>query len=165
MKFMLGEPPGNQNFDLVEFVKLEEPSKEAFMRIALVLQICLWVVFLIVWLLVDSNFFQNLIEMGIASFLLALFIALVIHEILHAVTYPVSNDNQVIFGCWPEMGALYASFDGELSRNRWLTVYAMPFLCISIVPLILSTSGVPAWAKFASLLNAGFSVGDLLASP
>jgi len=87
-----------------------------------------------------------------------------VHELIHAAVHPgMGRTHESLLGLWPSRGVFYAHYDGELSRNRLIAILAMPFVVISLLPLVVCgvlgvTSPVIA---FASTLNAFMSYGDL----
>ncbi len=61
----------------------------------------------------------------------------------------------------------YAYYNGPMSRDRFLLVFAMPFLVISVLPLLIAAvlalpeivTSILAWF---SIWNAIFACGDIL---
>lgn len=69
-----------------------------------------------------------------------------------------------ILGFWPSRVLFYAHYDGEMTRNRFIAILLMPFVVISVVPLLVSavaqvTSG---WVAYISAFNALLACGDML---
>jgi hypothetical protein len=68
-------------------------------------------------------------------------------------------------GLWPSCLLFYAHYEGELSRNRFLAILAMPLVVISGVPLLASAllgqaSIIPAAvSEFNTLAACGDAVG------
>lgn len=91
---------------------------------------------------------------------------IVVHELLHAIVHPrFGRSPATVIGAWPRRLLFYAHYSGPLTRDRFLAVGAMPFLVISVLPLVVATSGVlpPAltfWAAWFSTWNAFFACGD-----
>jgi hypothetical protein len=105
------------------------------------------------------------------AFLLALVLSfpalVVVHELLHAVVHPGWGlSHRTILGAWPARLLFYAHYSGPLSRNRFLCVFAMPFLIITVLPLGLAACGLKlpdlmTWAvAWGSTLNALAAGGD-----
>jgi hypothetical protein len=93
------------------------------------------------------------------------FVAIIpIHELIHAAVHPKAGRSAAsILGFWPSRLLFYAHYAGELSRSRFIAILLMPFLIISLVPLIACvisghSSGLLA---FSSALNALFAYGDI----
>ena len=95
----------------------------------------------------------------------ACFAALIIvHELVHTVVHPMKgNSPQSILGFWPSKILFYAHYDGELSRNRFVTILLAPLLVISFAPLLLASlfQWYSGWIAFASILNAVMACGDI----
>ncbi len=108
----------------------------------------------IVWLLV--GFFASFPALIVA------------HELLHAIVMPQFGCTRAtIVGAWPRGLVFYAYHSGPMSRGRYLAVYAMPFLAISVLPLDLAGLGLLSgkWALVAawfSSFNALVACGDYL---
>jgi hypothetical protein len=89
----------------------------------------------------------------------------IVHECLHALAYPgFGLTDRTLIGAWPSRLLFYAAHLDALSRNRWLLVYLLPLIVLSVLPLL-------AWRvcglysgllHFVSLLNGLASSGDLL---
>lgn len=99
-------------------------------------------------------------------FLLSFVVLILVHELLHAVVHPhFGRSRATIIGAWPSRGLFYAHYSGPLSRERFLAIFAMPFLVITVLPLIVAATGflppgfiiVAAWF---STWNALFACGD-----
>jgi putative zincin peptidase len=88
---------------------------------------------------------------------------LVVHELIHAAVHPgFGLSAKTILGAWPSRGVFYAHYDGEITRERFLTVYLMPFAVISFGPLILCAAfrWESEWLAFVSWVNAFAACGD-----
>lgn len=99
------------------------------------------------------------------SLLLAFAALLLVHELTHAVTLPGAGlTAATTLGFWPKTLTPYVAFEGELPRNRHIVVGLMPFIALSVVPVIigLSFSVVPPWAVALGMINAFGASGDLL---
>lgn len=99
---------------------------------------------------------------------LPLLATIVVHEFIHAVAHPrLGCSESTVIGAWPSRMVFYAAFTGPLSRNRFLAILILPFLVITILPLVFAVVGVLpghfagfilAWC---STWNALFSCGDI----
>ena len=88
----------------------------------------------------------------------------VLHELIHALLHPkLGLSPRSTLGFWPSLG-FYAAYEGEMSRNRLVVCLLMPFLIISIVPLVVSaaTQLSSGWLAFVSVLNALCACVDIL---
>lgn len=103
-----------------------------------------------------------------AALVLSIPALVVVHELLHAVVHPgAGRSAATVLGAWPRRLLFYAHYAGSLSRDRYLAVFAMPFLLISVLPLIIAATGLlpPAaafWAAWFSIWNAMFACGDCI---
>ncbi|NLE99743.1 MAG: DUF3267 domain-containing protein [Anaerolineales bacterium] len=89
----------------------------------------------------------------------------VVHELVHAAVLPRCGwTSATTVGFWPQKLTPYVSYDGELSRNRHITVGLMPFLLLSAAPVLIGLlfAWTPSWVAFLSTVNAFISSGDLI---
>ncbi len=100
---------------------------------------------------------------AIASFPLLI----IVHELFHAAAHPgYGRHPATIIGAWPVKLMFYAHYCGELKRNQFLLIFAMPFLAISVLPLVIAAVGIlpPPLASVAawfSIWNGLFACGDV----
>ena len=98
--------------------------------------------------------------------LLALAILLIpIHEILHAVCFPGGLPSpHTIIGIWLSRILFYAHYEGVMTRTRFLVTFAMPFLVLSILPIMLI--GLFRWPSLElaalSIVNGAAASGDII---
>jgi hypothetical protein len=86
-----------------------------------------------------------------------------IHELLHAVCYPGGlRTSQTTIGVWPARLLFYATYLGPMSRNRYLWVYACPFVVLTLLPLVVAAvlRTTPVAIAAMSILNGFFACGD-----
>lgn len=87
-----------------------------------------------------------------------------IHELIHAMVHPQGGkSHKTVVGFWPSRLLFYAHYDGELTRNRFIAILAMPTLVISLLPLAIAlvtqhSHGLVAWL---SSMNVLFACGDI----
>lgn len=99
------------------------------------------------------------------DFLVASIGFVIVHELIHAAAHPLAGrSSRSLLGIWPSRLIAYAYYDGELTRNRLVTILLMPFLVITFAPLLFSviTRSVSVWVAFVSVLNALGSSVDIL---
>jgi hypothetical protein len=63
---------------------------------------------------------------------------LIVHELIHLIAHPkfgLSKDS--VLGVWPKAGVCYAFYGGELSRNRFILIIALPLFVLTIAPLVV----------------------------
>ncbi len=171
MKLHLGALP--EEFEPDESWRgIVEPSPILLQFLAAPIAIATGAVFLWLWhhvLELESPHIPTGWELTAQLAMFASFPALiVVHELLHAVCYPQFGWNaQTLIGCWPSRMLFYAYYNGAMPRNRFLLVFAMPFLVLSVLPLLIAftvalpeiISSVLAWF---SIWNAIFACGDIL---
>jgi hypothetical protein len=65
---------------------------------------------------------------------------------------------------WPSRLLFYAGHLGALSRNRWLLVYLLPLIVLSVLPLVVwhVCGFYSGMLHFISLLNGLACGGDIL---
>ncbi len=99
-----------------------------------------------------------------------IFISIPVHEFVHALTHPhFGSSSKSILGLWLSRGLFYAHYEGEMPRNRFLVILAMPFLILSMLPVtIIALIGssvpttLPRYLVFVALVNSVLSSGDAL---
>jgi len=85
------------------------------------------------------------------------------HEILHALVHPQAGESsRSILGFWPSRLMFYAHFDGELSRNRFITILVTPTVVMTLLPLALAIAvqKAPGLVAWVSSMNVLFACGD-----
>jgi hypothetical protein len=179
MRFHLGPVPTSPDFHPAEtgWTPLREPSALAFSLAGSVVGLALGIAAIAVWSFVpglstsfhtsggpgDSMLLALVLVLG--KVLLGLCLLVVVHELLHAAVFPgMWFSRGTVIGAWPSRGLFYAGYDGAMSRNRWLLVYAMPSLVLTagIWAVELSLKSNWGWLPAWSILNAFFAGGDLL---
>jgi hypothetical protein len=106
------------------------------------------------------------ISIPIWPFLSILILIIPIHELIHAVCHPGwgFSSNSVI-GLWLSRALFYAHYEGSMSRNRFLLIFAMPYIVLSLLPIpLLAVSGILGWTPDTALTLAYLSlIGGILA--
>ncbi len=103
-------------------------------------------------------------------FLIVLVISIPIHELVHLFTHPqFGRSNKSIFGLWLSRGMFYAHYEGVVSRNRFLSILAAPYLVLAWPPvIILALIGISVPIKYVEILvmvalvNCVLPAGDVL---
>jgi hypothetical protein len=171
MKFHIGAIPEDDFEPDDSWRAMREPGPLLMQLFALPIAIALLAIFAFLWMrfvrmeplpiLQESPVLFGLAV--IASFPLLIFV----HELFHAVAHPgYGLRPATIIGAWPEKLLFYAHYCGVLKRNQFLLVFAMPFLVISVLPLVIAAVGIlpPSLASVAawfSIWNALFACGDV----
>ncbi len=173
MRFHLGAIPESPDFHPEEegWQSLREPSPLVFQLWALPVAILNVVVLAILWkALVPSLPIKNGALAGIGV-LIVLLSFILVHEIIHAVTAPGWGlSNHTLIGAWPQKFVFYAHYDGAMSRNRFILVFAMPFLLLSVVPILIAAFAarltqdgtIPVILQFLVFINGLCACGDIL---
>ncbi|HEY9062695.1 MAG TPA: metalloprotease family protein [Pseudobacteroides sp.] len=170
MKFVLGEPPKNDfTPELHMWNELKEPKNALVAQlIALPIGIFL-IVFVYVLAIIITKFsgfsksFSHPSEM--IQYLIAMIIIIPIHEILHACVFPEGiKSKNTILGFWPKACAFYGHYDGEMSRNRFIIVFLLPLISLSVFPIIaMGISGyINTFVIRICLVNAFAACVDML---
>ena len=170
MRFKLGAVPESLDFVPDKTWKpLREPSPWVVQLAALPLGCGCFVLSAALWLR-WTNLNRNQLDSD--SFIFTgflLFIPLIIvHELIHALFHPQSGkSDHSILGFWPAKLMFYAHYDGEITRNRFLTILAMPMIVLSILPLLvaLMTGHANGYVAWVSTWNALFACVDMFGIP
>lgn len=163
MRFHIGAVPESPDFVTDGWKPLREPGPILMQFVALPIGLAVSALMVLAWLYltpVTQHPSAPLLWMGLG--LLFLF---PVHELLHAVIHPFQGRTaNSVLGFWPSRMLFFAHYLGEVSRNRFIAILAMPFLIISILPLLACAVLGHACVTLAyiSCLNAFASCGDLL---
>lgn len=164
MKIHWGAIPENTDFDpeAEGWSSIREPGPIAIQFIAI--PVAIVVVGLLIGLL--SLVWPGGEAGGSIWLLIVIAILLIpVHELLHAVCFPGGlRSTHTIIGIWPSRILFYAHYEGVMSRTRFLVTFAMPFLVLSILPiLLLRLLGWPSLELVAlSVVNGAAASGDIL---
>jgi hypothetical protein len=99
------------------------------------------------------------------AILLFILFILPVHEMAHAFLHPGGGaTDRTTIGVWPGRLLFFAHYDGPMSRNRFLAIFAAPLLLLSVAPLIIaSVFEVQWWALgVVSFLNTVAASGDII---
>ena len=173
MRFRIGPLPDDPGFRPEQggWRKLKEPSFGLLLLLAFPTSALTAAGVLFVWvLLVRVRGLYGPVQVVIAPWTLlgafAALVALVVaHELAHAVVLPRGGlTSATTLGFWPQTVTPYVSYQGELSRNRFLLVGLMPLLLWSAAPLVIGLlfAWIPLWMVLLSTVNALVSSADLI---
>ncbi len=72
--------------------------------------------------------------------------------------------DRTVVGFWPTRLVFFAHYEGSMSRNRFLTVFAAPTVLLTGVPVVLALAvGVQWWGlAIVALVNVVAASGDLV---
>jgi hypothetical protein len=177
MRFCIGVPRPNGDFqpEREGWTKFREPAMLVFWLYALPVAAVTLVGLLVAIGSVGDPSAKIVIKTGdvtipqiaLVAFLtvLAFFAVLVAHEAVHLLMHPKQGRSRdSVVGVWPRGFVFYASYDNEISRNRFLVMGAAPFVLLSVCPVLLfwMTGKVVLWLAFVALVNGIGSSFDLL---
>ena len=170
MMFRLGPVPDEPGFRPEEgdWIRLREPSTGLMMLCVLPVAALVTTALVFAWSRTGLRETSGTItSSGLLAFLLAVAGLLVVHELLHAIALPrFGTSSATTLGFWPKWMTPYISHEGELPRGRNVLVALMPFLVLSIAPLLLCIFFPPAplWMVVLSVLNGIGASADLVSA-
>lgn len=170
MRLHLGAIPDEFTTD-ESWRPLREPGPILMQFLALPIGIVVTGVVVYCWYLIGlpdvGRFKQDEFLVLLIGVVLSIPALVVVHELLHAAAHPdFGFSRNSIIGAWPSKMLFFAHYSGPLTRDRFLAIFAMPFLVITVLPLIVAATGaLPPLAKLAaawfSTWNALFACGDI----
>lgn len=174
MRFHLGSPPSSPDFHPEQsgWTALREPRPALLNLFGLPFSLLAWVLLIVAWnreltfaMSADSSVVGRFSPwLYILVPLFGLLVVIAAHELIHATGFPnFGFSDSTILAAWPSRFLFYAAYLGGMSRNRWLLVYFLPFLVISLAPIaVYHGLGVySGWLHAVSLLNGLLAGGDL----
>jgi hypothetical protein len=172
MKLHFGAIPESVDFQPEEqgWNSLREPSAAMFQLYAVPFAFLNLAVLAALWHLVPE-FKPGGGKAAVIGLLLTLLFFIPVHELLHALVAPGNGRSEkTLIGVWPQKLVFYAHYDGAMPRNRFLLVFATPFIVLSLLPvgvafIWLQAGGdgaVPFVLQILSFLNGLAACGDAL---
>jgi len=122
MRLHFGAIPSSPDFTPDTLWKsLREPSPWLAQLVALPIGIIAAVVVAVLWFAITP--LKDIPPtMPLFAFLVSFAGIIVVHELIHVAVHPMSGRSQhSIVGFWPSRMLFYAHYDGELTRNRFLS--------------------------------------------
>ena len=127
----------------------------------------------LIWPALPDGFFTSGFHFDLPLWKLALTLIVIIpvHEFIHALCSPGWGcTRRTVIGMWLSRGLFYAHYEGEMSRNRFLFVFAGPYLVLALLPIpavailgALNPGSGAIWPlAFLSLLAGTLSSGDAI---
>jgi hypothetical protein len=173
MKLRLGPLPDDPGFwpEQGDWHKLKEPEFGRLMLLSLPVSGLMGAGMLLAWSAlarahsIEGRGTVMVTPTAILVALAALAALAVAHELTHALALPgLGLTPATTIGLWLQKLTPYVSYAGELTRNRFAAVGSMPFLVLSVVPLLVGglSGWMPAWVVALSSVNAFLSSGDLI---
>jgi hypothetical protein len=171
MIFRLGPLPESPEFIPDDtWTLLGEPSLWGFQLRAIPIAVVTTVLLAVLWMMftpVRHVIGALTFPLPISNFIVCLLGVIVIHELIHASAHPkIGFSENTVIGFWPSRMFIYTIYVGELTKNRCLAILVLPFVIISVVPLIFATmtQTISFWVAYISILNALLACGDILAA-
>lgn len=167
MKLQIGPVPASTDFNPDSSWKpMQEPTPLSIQLFATPVGVILFIAIGTLWMFLTPVKDQPFIPMlPVWQVLTTFALLIIVHELIHAAVHPRSGkyDDSVI-GFWPSRLLFYAHYHGQLTRNRFAAILAMPTLVISLLPLIFSavTRSGSHLIALISTWNALFACGDML---
>lgn len=181
MRFCIGKVPPNVDFRPEDdgWQRLQEPEAKAFLvqAVAVGVMAAMAVNYLVVNLpgtdpgresivIRTGDLTAASVAIGLAA-IVGSFVALIlVHESIHLIAHPgLGRTRHSILGVLPKVLVFYAFYDSELTRNRFVVMVAAPFICITVVPIVVFAclGQPPIWVALFMIVNALVSGGDLVA--
>jgi hypothetical protein len=164
MKLHWGAIPENKDFDpeAEGWSGIREPNPIAIQFIAVPVALAviplLGSLFYLIWPASPASASTWLIMIFMVGLIPA-------HELLHAICFPGGlHSPQTLIGIWPARLLFYAHYEGVMPRNRFLLTFAMPFLVLSLLPIVIIA--LTRWPAldflFLSLVNGAAASGDII---
>ena len=171
MRFRLGPLPEAPDFTPDNsWTLVREPTMGGFQLRAIPIAVVTTVLLAVLWIMltpVRHAIGAHTFPLPIFNFVGCLLGVLVIHELIHASFHPkVGISEDTVIGFWPSRMFIYTIYVGELTRSRCLAILVMPFIMISVVPLVFAaiTQTASFWVAYISILNGLLACGDILAA-
>lgn len=164
MILRVGDVPKTEDFHPdANWHAIREPSPLAMQFWAILPGVLATLIVIFLWL-VFAPTHTNLLSASL-YLLPAVLVVIPVHELIHAACHPqIGMSHRTVLGFWPAKLAFFAHYHGPLPRNRFLLILIMPFLLISLFPILIA--GVSGFSHdfivSISLFNAFGACGDLL---
>jgi hypothetical protein len=103
--------------------------------------------------------------LSLRGFLVSFAGMVVVHELIHVAVHPMSGRSpDTIVGIGGPTSGIYAHYNGEMTRNRFVAIFLAPLVVISFVPLLAAAVAQEAWGwvAFISAFNALGACADIL---
>ncbi len=175
MRFHIGKPPATPDFSPQvggEWTPLKEPSPWVLNIIATPIGIGTAILLAAAWgetgIIVEGNSspfgLWTPIVVAVVVFGIGFPLLILVHELIHALGYEkygTTDSTTIVF--WPSKLLFCAITFNAYRRNRMLLVYVLPFLVLSVLPLVIcKIFGVQSWLlMLISVVNGLFCCGDI----
>jgi len=171
VRLHFGPPPEDPDFqpEAQGWHSIREPGPVLVQVIAI--PVALAVFLILGWIIAGLSGASPYLSILSVEAVLWLIVLIPLHELLHVFTQPgLGLSRNSIVGLWLSRAVIYASYLGTMSRVRFAVCLAMPFVILSLLPLIGIALLKAAFANdelikhlaLLSLLNGVASSGDLV---
>jgi hypothetical protein len=172
MRLHLGSPPVDEGFqpEADGWVPMREPTPLQLNLIAVPIAIVVGGALIAAWWCVPATSKSPAEHIGqdspwlLAAAAVGLVGLVAVHELIHAFAYPKFGfTRDVVIGVWPAKLLCYAMTLGIASRTRLLVVYLMPFVILSLLPLLvcLTIRIGSGYLSLISVVNGMLASGDI----
>lgn len=167
MRLHFGAIPSSPDFTPdTSWKPLRQPSPWMALWVALPIGIVAAGVVAVLWLAMTPLQVHDVTStMSLRGFLVSFAGMVVVHELIHVAVHPMSGRSpHTIVGIGGPSTGVYAHYDGEMTRNRFVAIFLMPLFVISFVPLLVAAVAQVSsgWVAFVSAFNAFAACVDLL---
>ena len=138
MKFRIGPPP--EDAALVEdgsgWRPVNEPSPLKMQILGVCMAVCIALCVSAIVLLFVGR--AHVFDLSWPAVFVLVFLVLPVHELLHAVGCKGGViSRRIVLGFYPRTLGIYVHYGGRISRSRYIIIAALPFVVLSVVPLVL----------------------------
>ena len=138
MRFRIGAPPEDDTISRQDgdWNTVKEPGHLGLQMMGVFVAVFIGLSIAVVLSL--SVGVQHVLDLSWPMVILFIFLILPIHDLVHAAGFKGGvMSRQVVFGFYPKVLGCYAHYDGQIPRNRYVIIAALPFLVLTAVPLAL----------------------------
>ncbi len=117
------------------------------------------------WLVLTPLDLHDVTSLSLWAYLLSVAGMVVVHELIHVAVHPMSGRSpHTIVGIGGPTSGVYAHYEGEMTRNRFVAILLAPLVVISFVPLLAAAAIQVScgWVAFISAFNAFGACLDIL---
>jgi len=168
LRFKMGPIPALPDFPPADagWLPLREPSLWVAQLSAVPIAVAIVFGFAWAWTLVGGAAWAKATMPTVFAFIVpVLIVAVPLHEVVHALVHPhLGLSDATTLGIWPRKVVLYAHYEGELSRRRFVLMLVAPFVLLSVAPYLLcaALSVAPPPVVALTIANGAAACVDLL---
>ena len=168
MRFKVGPIPASPEFPAIGggWLPLREPSLWVAQLSAVPMAVAIVFGFVWAWAFVGGSGWARVAMPTVFELIVpVLIVAVPFHEFVHALFHPrLGLTDATTLGIWPRKVVLYAHYEGELSRRRFVLMLVAPFALLSVAPYLLcaALSVAPPLVVALTIANGAAACVDLL---